>query len=84
MIDPVNEDQKRPQRLQLEIPFATIVKVLASTLLVYMVVALVPLIMTIYLAALLAVTLYPLLAMLRRRRLPSWIGIMHLAGGLSR
>ncbi len=81
MLDSVSEDQKRPKPVEIHVPFATIVKVLVAILLVYIVIALVPLIMTLYLAALLAVTLNPLLTLLRRRRFPSWVGVTVVVGG---
>jgi predicted PurR-regulated permease PerM len=57
------------------LPVSTIIRVLATALLVYCVVQISPLLMLTFLAILLAATLHPLLVRATRRGLPRWAGI---------
>lgn len=75
-----NELPSPRQELEIHVPFKTIIKVLATALLVYSLIILAPLIMTLFLAAMLAVTLFPLLRFLNRHRFPGWVGVAIVVG----
>ncbi len=81
MLDQVNGDGEKNSKVELHIPMATFGKVLGLALVVYGTIVLSPLFMTLFLAVMLAVTLYPLLEYLRRRKLPSWVGVTIVVGG---
>ena len=69
-------------KVDLNIPFKTILKILGTALLVYLIIELFSLMMTLYLAIMLAVTLHPFLKYLARRQLPSYLGIAIITFGM--
>lgn len=70
------EDREESRlKIELHIPTATIFKVLGTALLVYILILLMPIVVTLFLATMLAVTLYPILKVADQRGFPSWVGI---------
>jgi predicted PurR-regulated permease PerM len=54
----------------------TILKLLAAVLLSYLAIQLWPLLALLFLALLIAITLFPILQWVRRHRWPDWVGIL--------
>ncbi len=73
--------QKR-LKVEVHIPGLTILKVLGTALIVSITIALSQIIVTLFLATMLAVTLHPLLRSLKKRGFPNWVGISVVVGGL--
>jgi predicted PurR-regulated permease PerM len=76
------------RRVSLEVPWRTLLKILAAAALVWCVLRLTQIILLIIVAVLLAVTLHPIVCWLERRSLPRWaaativsLGILTLVGG---
>ncbi len=67
------------QRLEIEVTWSSILRVLGAVLLVYVVVLLWPIVKALILAVLAAVALYPLVQWVVRRGWPEWVG--HLLAG---
>lgn len=71
------------QKIELVISVKTIAKILAIGLLVYLVILLFPLMTTMFLAVMLAVTMYPLLAILKKNKVPNWAAISLIIFGIA-
>ncbi len=67
------------RRLELTISSTTILKVLVAALLTYLAVQLWPLLELLFLALLIAITLFPMVAWTRRRGWPDWSGVLFSA-----
>jgi predicted PurR-regulated permease PerM len=67
------------RRIEITVSWATILKVLAAGLLAYVTVRLWPLLALLFLAILIAITLFPILRWTRRRGWPDWLGILLIA-----
>lgn len=75
--DSISSPSAEPARMKVEIviPIKTVFKLLAVAALVCLLYLLGPIIVTLFLSTMIAVTLYPLLRKLQSSRLPDWCGI---------
>lgn len=78
----VEPAENKTVKVELHIPVATIVKVLLTALVVYLLILLMPIVVTLFLATMLAVTLYPILEYLKAKGLPAWVGVSAVAGSI--
>src|ERR1700733_9765849 len=62
----------------LHLPFTTIARILVALLFVFCLKALAPLLMTLFLATLLAVSLAPIVQWLQSKRFPRWLAVASL------
>jgi predicted PurR-regulated permease PerM len=73
------EQPAPPQKIELTVSWATILKVAVAGLLIFLTVKLWPLLALLLLALLVAITLFPILRWTRRRGWPDWTGILSIA-----
>jgi len=81
----IDRDKIVPQRkvkVEIHVPGLTVLKVLGTMLLVYIAIALTQIIVILFLATMLAVTLHPMLLTFRRRGFPNWVGIGVVVGAI--
>lgn len=78
---PVDTDAQKI-KIELHIPATTIFKVLGTALLVYILLLLMPIVVTLFLATMLAVSLYPILVFMNKRGLPGWVGVSTVVAGI--
>jgi predicted PurR-regulated permease PerM len=70
-------DQRSPRRkIEVTVSWATILKLLVAVLFAYLGTQLWPLLALLFLALLIAITLFPILQWTRRHRWPNWLGIL--------
>src|SRR5436190_1461341 len=70
-------DQLSPrQQFEITVSWVTILKLLAAIFLAYLTVQLWPLLALLFLALLIAITLFPIVEWIRRHRCPDWVGIL--------
>ena len=80
--DTVSTDDPPPQRIEVHIPFVTFVKVLAALLTAYVIYILWPMLLLVFLAIFLAVTLHALVAWLETKGLGHRASLVIVIGGL--
>ncbi len=81
-IPPSPPEDLPPQRVDLHLPWATIIRVFAAALVAYAIYILWPLLLLIFLALFLAVTLHALVDWLDVRGLKHWASLLLVVGGL--
>ena len=72
-------DPTPPEKIELTVSWATILKIAVALLLGWLVIKLWPLLALLLLGLLVAITLFPILRWTRRRRWPDWTGIVCIA-----
>ncbi|OYW76890.1 MAG: hypothetical protein B7Z37_06760 [Verrucomicrobia bacterium 12-59-8] len=78
---PAAEDAE-PQRIELHIPWVTFIKVFAAVLTAYAIYVLWPLLLLVFLALFLAVTLHAFVEWLDGKSMPHWASLLLVIGGL--
>jgi len=81
-LEPVPTEDPPPQRIEVHIPLFTIVKVFAALLCAYAVYVLWPLLLLVFLALFLAVTLHAFVGWLDSKGIKHWLSLLLVIGGL--
>ena len=79
---PVSAEALPPQRLEVHIPWITFIKIFAAALTAYVSYTLWPLLLLVFLALFLAVTLHAFVAWLEVRGVRHWLSLLAVIGGL--